>query len=73
MPSQQGVRCDQRFQFVQYFAAERVRFSGEAATFSVGETDAASAQALLEHAILFLEVVDHIQLMAVDPSSEHHQ
>src|SRR5450631_1280381 len=31
------------------------------------------AQAFLEHAILFLEVVDHIQLMAVDPPSEHHQ
>jgi hypothetical protein len=27
----------------------------------------------LEHAILFLEVVDHIQLMAVDLPSEHHQ
>jgi hypothetical protein len=46
--------------------AERVRFSGEPSTFDVGETDAASAQALLEHAILFLEVVDHIQLMAID-------
>ena len=48
-------------------------FSGEPSTFGVGEADAASAQAFLEHAILFLEVVDHIQLMAVDPPSEHHQ
>jgi hypothetical protein len=73
MPSQQCVRCDQRFQFVQYFAAERVRFSRKPSTFGVGEVDAASTQALLEHAILFLEVVNHIQLMAVEPPSEHHQ
>jgi hypothetical protein len=29
--------------------------------------------ALLEHAILLLEVVNHIQLIAVDPPSELHQ
>ena len=73
MPSQQGVRCDQRFQFIQYLAAKRVRFSGEPSTFGVGEADATSAQAFLEHTILFLQVVNHIQLMAVDPPSEHHQ
>jgi len=73
MPSQQGVRCDQCFQFVQYFAAERVRFSREASTFGVGEADPASIQPFLEHAILFLQVVNHIQLMTVYPPSEHHQ
>lgn len=73
MPSQQGVRCDKRFQFVQHFAAERVRFSREPSTFGVGKVDAACTQALLEHAILFLEVVNHIQLMTVDPPREHHQ
>jgi hypothetical protein len=38
-----------------------------------GPAARAPAQALLEHAILFLEVVDHIQRMAVDQPSEHHQ
>jgi hypothetical protein len=47
--------------------------SVEKPSFWVGETDAASAQAFLEQAILFLEVVDHIQLMAIDPSSDQHQ
>jgi len=73
MPSQKGVRCDQCFQFLQHFAAEHVRFSREPSTFGIGEVDAASTQALLEHAILFLEVVNHIQLMTVHPPSEHHQ
>jgi len=70
VPSQQGVRCDQRFQSIQYFAAERVRFSGEPSTFGVIEADATSAQTFLENAILFLEVVDHIQLMAIEPPSD---
>ena len=56
--SAQGVRCDQRFQLVQHFATERVRFSGESSTFGVGEANAASAQEFLENAILFLEVVE---------------
>ena len=73
VPAQQGVWCDQRVQPVQRFATERVRFSGESSTFGVSEANAASAQALLEQAVLFLEVVDQIQLMTVDPSREHHQ
>src|SRR5271166_6785046 len=30
-------------------------------------------QALLEHAVLFLEILDHIQVTAVDPPSEYHE
>lgn len=73
MPAQQCVRCDQRLQLVQRFATERKCFPGKAATFGVGEVDALSAQPFLEQAVLFLDVVDQIQLMAVDPSGEHHQ
>jgi hypothetical protein len=51
----------------------RTKRSREPSTFGVGEADAASAQAFLEQAVLFLEVVDQIQLMTVDPSGEHHQ
>ena len=50
-----------------------MRFSREPATFGVGEANAASAQAFLEQAVLFLEIVDDVQLMTVDLSSEHHQ
>jgi hypothetical protein len=37
-----------------------IRDSRESSTFGVGEADAASAQAFLEHAILFLEIFDHV-------------
>lgn len=73
VPAQQGARCDQRVQPVQRFATKYVRFSRESSTFGIGEANALSAQAFLEQAVLFLEVADHIQLMTVDPPSEHHQ
>jgi hypothetical protein len=73
VPAQQCVRRDQRLQLAQRFATEWKCFSGKAATFGVGEADALSAQPFLEQAVLFLDVVDQIQLMAVDPSAEHYQ
>ena len=66
------VPAQQRVQRAQRFATECVRFSREPLTFAVSEADAASAQAFFEQAILFLKVVDQIQLMTVDPSGEHH-
>jgi hypothetical protein len=30
-------------------------------------------QVLLEHAVLFLKILDHVQLMAVDPPGEYHE
>jgi hypothetical protein len=41
--------------------------------FGVGETKAPPTQALLEHAVLLLEILDHVQLMAVDPTGEHQE
>ena len=29
--------------------------------------------AFLQHAVLFLEIFDHLQLMAVDPTGEHQE
>jgi len=59
--------------FIKRFASEYKRFSRKAATFGVGEADAPFAQPLFDQSIIFLDVVDQIQLMAVEPSSEHHQ
>jgi hypothetical protein len=48
-------------------------FSGESATFGIGEAKAPTTQSLLEHAVLFLEICDHVQLTAVDPTGEHYE
>jgi hypothetical protein len=50
-----------------------VRVSGESTALGIGETNAPPTQALLEHAVLFLEKLDHVQLMAVDTPGEYHE
>jgi hypothetical protein len=50
-----------------------MRFSGQSAALDVRETDAPAAQALLEQPVLFLEIFDHIQLMAVDPTGKYQE
>jgi hypothetical protein len=37
------------------------------------ETNAPTTQALLEHTVLVLEILDYIQLIAVDPTGEHRE
>jgi hypothetical protein len=48
-------------------------FRGQSAAFGVGKTKAPPTQARFEHAVLLLQILDDIQLMAVDPASEHPQ
>ena len=38
-----------------------------------GEANAPATQALLEYAVLFLKILDHFQLLAVDPPGEYHE
>ena len=73
VPSQKHVRRDEGFKLVQHLAPECSRFSRKSAALGVGETKPLPTQALLQHSVLFLEILDHIKLMAVDPSCEHHK
>ena len=52
---------------------DNLRFSGESTAFGIGETKAPPTHALLKHAILFLEILNYIQLMAVYPTCEHQE
>ena len=73
VPSQQRVRRDQGFKLIQHLAPECLRFSGESTAFDIGETKAPPTHALLKHAVLFLEILNHVQLMAVYPTGEHQE
>ena len=73
VPSQQRVRRDQGFKLIQHLASECLRFSGESTAFGIGETKAPPTHALLKHAVLFLEILNHVQLMAVYPPCEHQE
>jgi hypothetical protein len=72
-PSQEGIWCDQGMKFVQDLASESVRFSGESTALGISETNALPTQALLEYPVLFLEILDQVQLTAVDPPGEYHR
>ena len=39
-------------------------------TFRIGEANTSSTEALLEHAVLFLAIVDHVHLMTVPHAME---
>lgn len=67
VPSQEGIWCDQGMKFGQDLASESVRFSGESTALGISETNALPTQALLEYPVLFPEILDHVQLTAVDP------
>jgi len=71
VPSQQRVRRDQRVKLGQHLAPECLSFSRESAAFGISKTQAPPTHALLKHAVLFLEILDHVQLIAVDPTGEH--
>jgi hypothetical protein len=58
VPSQQRVRRDQGFKPAQHLAPEYLGFSGESTAFGIGETKTLPAHALLQHAVLFLEILD---------------
>jgi hypothetical protein len=71
IPTQQGVRRDQSVKLAQQFAPERVRLSGQPAAFGIGKTKVLPTQACFEYAVLLLQILDDIQLMAVKPTGEH--
>jgi hypothetical protein len=57
----------------QHLASECLCFPGESTAFGIGETKAPPTQALLQHAVLLLEILDRIQLVTVDPTCEHQK
>jgi hypothetical protein len=54
VPSQQRVRRDPRFEFLQHFTPEQLSLSRESAALHVRETDAPATQALLQDTVLLL-------------------
>jgi len=71
VPSQQRVRRNQSVKLGQHLASKCLGFSGESAPLGISEAKASPTQTLLEHAVLFLEILDHVQLVTVDPTGDH--
>jgi hypothetical protein len=41
-------------------------------SFHIGEEDPPTVQAFFKEAVLFLQILDHVLLVAIDPAGEHH-
>ena len=57
----------QGFKLIQHLAPECLRFSGESTAFGIGEMKAPPTHALLKHAVLFLQILNHVQLQTSCP------
>ncbi len=70
MPAQESVRRHECFEIPESLSTEGLGFRGQASTLGVGEPETARTELLAEDAILFLEIVDDVTLLLVDPPSE---
>src|SRR6516165_5982840 len=68
MPREQGVRADNGADFPEHPPRQELSFGGQANALIVGEAQPARAELRAEHAILGLEIVDHVALLLVDPA-----
>ena len=73
MPSQQRSRRDDGIELEQSLSPYGLGLARQQSPLSVGEADAPSAQAILEQSVLGLKELDDDQLMAMNPSRDHHK
>ena len=72
LPAEKGIGRDQGVQVTEYPSPEAVGLCGQAPALGVGEPETARTELLSEDAILFLERVDDVTLLLVDPARDGH-
>ena len=70
VPPHQRIGRHQGLEFLQYLAPQYLGFPRKLTSFRVSEVNLPFTQASLENAVLFLQIVDHFKMVAVDPTSE---
>ena len=73
VPSEQGIRRDQRADFRQQLAAEHLGLNGQPPPLVVAQENALLAQLFLVHLVLGPQVVNHLLLLPMDPARDDHQ
>jgi hypothetical protein len=68
MPREQRVRRDDGLNRRERPPPERLGFRGQADTLIVGESHSPGTELFAQHAVLHLEIVDHIALLLMDPA-----
>ena len=72
MPAEEGIGRDQGVQVTAYPSPEARGLCGQAPALGVGEPETARTELLAEDAILFLEIVNDVTLLLVDPARDGH-
>ena len=72
MPPQEGVGRDEGLEVPERPATQGLGFRGQAATLRIGEPQSPRSQLLAQDAVFFLEVVDDVTLLLVDPPGQGH-
>jgi hypothetical protein len=70
MPSQDGVGGDNRRDMPQDLATKQLALRDQAAALVVGQADASFPDLLPQDAVFFLEVINDVLLVLVDPAGE---
>ena len=73
VPAQDRVWRDDAGNVFERLPADRLAPDGEAAAVGVGQSKTTSAELLSQDGVLLLQILNHIQLPAVDPASEEVQ
>ena len=73
MPSQQSVRRDEGGHLGKRFASELLGFHGQTATLIIAQSQALVPQLIAQNAVLFLQIVDGVPLLFVDPAGQADQ
>ena len=72
MPAEEGIGRDQGVQVTEYPSPEALGLCGQAPALGVGEPETARTELLSADAILFLERVNDVTLLLVDPARDGH-
>ena len=72
MPAEEGIGRDQGVQVTAYPSPEALGLCGQAPALGVGEPETARTELLSADAILFLERVNDVTLLLVDPARDGH-
>jgi hypothetical protein len=73
VPRQQRVRRHDRGELAQQPSAQRPGLRGESTTLIVREAQASGSTLLAQDAVLFVQIVDDVALLLVDPTGERDQ
>ena len=72
MPAEEGIGRDQGVQVTEYSSPEALGLCGQSPALGVGEPETARTERLSEDAMLFLERVNDVTLLLVDPARDGH-